>query len=223
MPHRSRKHRDGSDEAGRLTRGHVRRLTEYHDFVRELSLTGNGNSVSSARIAGFVGVDPSQVRKDLIAIGISGQPRVGFRVDHIVAGIRRALGIDRPHRGVLLGAGKLGGALASYPGFAESGLVLVAAFDADPSRVGARVGRLEVRPLHEMPQVVSREKVRLAVLAVPVPAAQEAADLAVAAGVRAIWTFAPARLTVPGGVAVRYENTAFGLTELLHHLALVEG
>jgi redox-sensing transcriptional repressor len=203
-----------------LGRNQILRLSHYHDFLREWRQENpDAGSVSSQDMAEFVGVDSSQVRRDMAAIGATGCPRVGFRVGDVLAQIREVLGMGRRHRGAVLGAGRLGSALASFAGLRESGLDIVAVLDTDPRRIGDTVGALTVRPVDDLDAIVAGEGVRVAVLAVPVAAAQEATDRAVRAGIRAFWNFAPVKLDVPPGVAVRYENIAQGLTELFHRMA----
>jgi redox-sensing transcriptional repressor len=164
-------------------------------------------------------VDPTQVRKDLAEIRLRGRGRVGYDPDEVITAIRRVLGFDRTHLAVLVGAGHLGAALAAYRGFAKYGLRIVAAFDCDPDKVGRDLAGCPVQHTDRLGAVIAEHGIRLAILTTPVEGTQELADRLVAAGVRAIWSFAPVRLTVPPGVRVRSEHISVGLSELTHHLA----
>jgi redox-sensing transcriptional repressor len=113
-------------------------------------------------------------------------------------------------RAVIVGAGKLGGALLGYDGFSSYGLTVVAAFDKDRARSGEK----KVLPMEELETFCRQENVRIGVITVPAAAAQEVCDRLVAAGVRAIWSFAPVRLSVPDGVALREEDLALSLAHL---------
>src|SRR5262249_5507976 len=75
-----------------------------------------------------------------------------------------------------------------------------AVFDADSSRIGRTVEGIVVRPVH---QISARDAFEIGVIATPVRAAQEVADLLVAAGVQGILNFAPRMLRVPAAVALR--------------------
>ncbi|MBN2713040.1 MAG: redox-sensing transcriptional repressor Rex, partial [Planctomycetes bacterium] len=160
----------------------------------------------------------TQVRKDLAAIGVRGYPRIGYRAVDASSRIREVLGFDVRKKGIIVGAGRLGGALASYPGFGAYGLEIVAIFDTDDSKVGSSIGQHPVVTLDKLEQVISDEHVGLAVLAVPAVAAPALAERVVAAGVRAIWNFAPTRFAVPEGVRIRHEQISVGLAELSYHL-----
>lgn len=199
------------------------RLVHYYHFVAQRSRETEAANVSSAQIADYVRIDDTQVRKDLAAIGVRGAPRVGYPAAEVQTRIRTVLGFDAACPAVLVGAGRLGGALALYPGFDEYGLKIAGLFDADPRKVGLHIGQIMILPLSDVKEVVRRNNVRLGILTVPAAAAQEIADLLVSAGVQALWNFAPVNLNVPRDVIVRHEHISVGLGELLYHLKRREG
>jgi redox-sensing transcriptional repressor len=200
---------------GRLA---LERLIRYHRFLVELTTRAPVATVTSAQIAEALDIDPTQVRKDLGAIGLQGMGRVGFDVCGVCHAIRNVLGFDQKYDAVLLGAGHLGGALLAYSGFARYGLRIVAAFDGDKSKVGSEIAGCTVRPMRALKPFLKRRKIRLAILTTPAEVSQELADRLVSAGVEAIWNFAPTRLTVPSGVLVRNEHISVGLSEITYHL-----
>ena len=81
-------------------------------------------------------VDDTQVRKDMSIIGCRGKPKRGYSVFELRKAIGDFLGINYENTAILIGAGRLGSALAEYPGFPEYGLRLAAVFDNDPERIG---------------------------------------------------------------------------------------
>jgi redox-sensing transcriptional repressor len=202
-----------------LKHAFLERLVHYYHFVSDrMRDAEDGATVTSTEIAGLIHMDDTLVRKDLAAIGVRGLPRVGFRSAEVVDAVRLLLGFDQSYRSVLVGAGRLGGAMASYGGFTRYGLEIVGIFDNDPDKVGAFITPHRVRPLEELTEVVRQRQAELAILTVPPSAAQEAADRVVEAGVRAIWNFASAIVTTPESVFVRHEHISVGLAELSHHL-----
>jgi redox-sensing transcriptional repressor len=201
-----------------LKRAVLERLARYHMCLRDQALWPDAEFVSSAQIADHLGMDATQVRKDLALIGVRGRPHVGFGRPEMLDAIRATIGLNGERRAVIVGAGRLGGAIAAYDGFREYGLQVVAFFDTDPAKVGSAVAELPVHPMSEIARVVRETGARLAILTCPADAAQSAADELVAAGIRAIWSFAPAAITVPDSVAVRNEHISLGLAELLYHL-----
>jgi redox-sensing transcriptional repressor len=208
----------GRSAHGALKRAVLERLARYHMCLRDVGLWPDAEFVSSAQIADHLGMNATQVRKDLALIGVRGRPHVGFDRAEMVGAIRSAVGLDSERRAVIVGAGRLGGAIAAYDGFREYGLHVVAFFDTDAAKIGSTAAGRPVYPPSYIARVVGEADADLAILTCPADAAQSAADELIAAGIRAIWNFAPAAIAVPESVAVRNEHISLGLAELLYHL-----
>lgn len=196
----------------------LERLMRYSRFLAELTADGPVDTVTSAQIAEALEIDPTQVRKDLGAIGLQGMGRVGYEVCDVCRAIRATLGFDEEHKAVLVGAGHLGSALLAYSGFARYGLRIVAAFDSDERRVGKKIASVSVRPTKELTTFIKRRKIRLAILTTPAEVSQKLADRVASAGVKAIWNFTPTQLTAPEGILVRSEHISMGLSQIAYHL-----
>lgn len=196
----------------------LERLMHYYHLVGEQIPDRASGWVSSAHIAELLSMDDTLVRKDLAAIGVRGRPRVGFSIAELKGRIREVLGFNDTYRTVVVGAGRLGGALVSYSGFAKYGLYIVAMFDSDESRVGSVMGGVLIQSVDKLEAVIQRHDVNMAILTVPAEAAQSLADRLVAAGIRAIWNFAPTSLSVGESVFVRHEHISVGLAELAYYL-----
>ena len=205
----------------------VARLPVYLRALHTLAERGL-TTVSSESLAGAAGVGSAKLRKDLSHLGSYGTRGVGYDVDELVFHISRALGLGQRWAVVLVGVGNLGRALAGYGGFDDRGFTVVGLLDADPDRVGERIGDLVVRPLSELPDLVRSEGASIGVIATPAAAAQDVCDRLVAAGVTSVLNFAPALLNVPAGVDVRKVDLSNELQILSFHehrkaaLALVE-
>jgi redox-sensing transcriptional repressor len=196
----------------------LRRLPLYYRLLQQL-VAGGVRHVSSGLIGRDLGLDPTQVRKDIEALGLAGRPRIGFAVSELLHGIESFLGWDRPKDAVLAGAGSLGSALLRYRRFGEYGVRIVAAFDTDPEKIGRPVDGKEVYLLDSLPGRVRRMGVHLGVITTPPCAAQRVADLMAEGGVRAIWNFAPVHLRVPPSVVVQNEDLGHALASLSLRLA----
>ena len=202
----------------RLRRLVLHRLLSYYRLLSEWTARKPVQTVTSAQIGKALDIDPTQVRKDLGAIGAIGMGRVGFDVCEVCRSIRVALGFDHGYEAVLIGAGHLGGALLAYSGLARYGLQIVAAFDNDKRRIGRRVRGFTIKPMRALKPFIKRHKIRLAILTTPVVVSQQLTDRLASAGVKAIWNFAPTSLVVPPGVLVRNEHISRGLSEIAYHL-----
>ena len=167
-------------------------------------------SVSSERLAELAGVNAAKVRKDLSYLGSYGTRGVGYEVDYLTYQMSRELGLTHDWPVVIVGAGNLGQALANYAGFDERGFPVAAVVDIDPAKVGTTIGRVAVRHIDDLPELVGAGHA-IGVIATPAGAAQDAADRLVGAGVTAILNFAPQILTVPRGVSVRKVDLAVEL------------
>jgi redox-sensing transcriptional repressor len=196
----------------------VRRLSIYSRCLAQLDEDGV-KTISSQELAERFHLNSAQVRKDLAYFGEFGIRGIGYYVANLRAELSRLLGLDREWRVVLVGFGNLGSALFHYKGFARQGFRIAAIVDDDPGKAARRVDGLEILPLAELPRLVKQQSIQIGVIAVPGEAAQVVADRLVAAGVRAILNFAPARLKVPRDVRLQNVDLSIELENLSFHLA----
>ena len=178
------------------------RLPVYLRALVEMAETGQ-TTISSEGLADAAGVNSAKVRKDLSYLGSYGTRGVGYDVAYLIHQVRRELGLTQDWAVLIAGVGNLGHALANYKGFGERGFRTVALVDADRSKVGEIVGGIRVRHVSDMPAIVRENDVAIGVISTPAAAAQEVADLMVAAGIRSILNFAPSVITVPTEVSLR--------------------
>lgn len=191
----------------------VRRLSLYLREL-ELMLAAGKERTSSRELGQSLGYTDAQVRKDLAYFGQFGHPGIGYKVNELIARIRRILGTDRIWKALLVGAGNLGHALVSYRGFLKKGFQIVAAFDNDPTAIGQHIGGpagLEVQPMERLTEVVPSMGIELGILAVPADAVQRVADQLIEAGIKGILNFAPTSINVP-------ENLSLASVDLSVHL-----
>ncbi len=194
----------------------VARLPVYLRCLTEIAERGT-HTVSSEQLAEAAGVNAAKVRKDLSYLGSYGTRGVGYDVEYLIYQVRRELGLEQDWAVAIVGVGNLGHALANYRGFEERGFRIVAVLDADPDKVGERIGRLEIEHIDDLDRVVKEEQVAIGVVATPAAAAQEVCDRLVAAGVASILNFAPAHLQVPENVSLRKVDLSTELQILAFH------
>ncbi|MBX9857583.1 MAG: redox-sensing transcriptional repressor Rex [Gemmatimonadaceae bacterium] len=197
----------------RIAESTVRRLSMYLRYLEDLDTRGQ-QTASSDELAHLCGTTPAQVRKDLSFFGSFGKRGLGYPVHELTAHLREILGLEREWKVIIVGAGKIGAALANYRGFRQRGFTIVGVYDNDPKKVGQPWGEAIVRSMDELPSDVAREEASIAVLAIPSENAQAVVDLVVNAGVRAILNFAPAQITVPPQVSLKSVNMAMELEGL---------
>lgn len=188
----------------------VARLPVYLRSLYEVAAAGT-TTISSETLAEMAGVNAAKVRKDLSHLGSFGTRGVGYDVEYLQFQMMAELGLNQEWPVLLVGVGNLGQALANYRGFGERGFPVAALIDADPARVGKRLGDLVVHGIDDLDEVVRAHGIAIGVIATPPAAAQDVADRLVAAGVRAILNFAPAMLSVPAGVSLRKVDLAVEL------------
>jgi redox-sensing transcriptional repressor len=186
----------------RIPEATVARLPVYLRSLFEVAEAKTA-TISSERLAELAGVNAAKVRKDLSYLGSYGTRGVGYDVEFLLYQISRELGLTQDWPVVIVGLGNLGHALANYRGFPARGFRIVALVDADPGKVGERIGDLTVRHIEELPQVVAKERVAIGIVATPAAAAQDVATQLVEAGVTSILNFAPSVVSVPPHVSLR--------------------
>ncbi len=200
--------------AERLTVGVAARLSRYLQVLAQAKKMGK-DRISSQEIAEYTNINATQIRRDLSSFGKFGKRGVGYSIDSLLGEIRKILRTQGQHNIALVGAGRLGGAIASSPIFAEHGITIAAVFDNDAEKVGSSLGGVAVSPLDELDAIVHERSIVVGVLAVPAEAAQSSADLLVGSGVKIIFNYSPALIDSPADVQVHTSNPA---VELLYAL-----
>src|SRR5260221_3805822 len=130
----------------RLTVGVAARLSRYLQVLTQARKMGK-ERISSQEIADYTNINATQIRRDLSNFGRFGKRGVGYNIDSLLSEIRKILRTQGQHNIALVGAGRLGAAIASSPIFAEHGINIAAVFDSDPAKVGRVVGGVSVTPL----------------------------------------------------------------------------
>jgi redox-sensing transcriptional repressor len=198
----------------RLGVGVAARLSRYLQVLTQAKKQGK-ERISSQEIADYTNINATQIRRDLSTFGKFGKRGVGYSIDGLVNEIRKILRTQGQHNIALVGAGRLGQAIASSPIFAEHGISIAAVFDTDVRKLGTPLSGVDVTDYRRLRDVIREKNIVVGVLAVPAAAAQHACDDLVDAGVRIIFNYSEALLDVPDGVSVHTLNPA---AELLHAL-----
>jgi redox-sensing transcriptional repressor len=190
-------------------------------YLRTLKLLASeGQEVASSQELGDrLGISSAQIRKDLSHFGEFGKQGTGYNVTYLCRQLEKILKVDCIWPVVLVGAGYLGHALASYNGFENRGFRIVAVFDSDERKIGVRVGSATaVEPIDNIGETVNRFKCQIAIIAVPAEAAQNVADRLVEAGVKSILCYAPITLTVPKHIRVEYIDPVIHFQHMTFYL-----
>jgi len=193
----------------------VRRLSIYLRFLEQAKTP----TISSGELARLGGTTSAQVRKDLSFFGSFGKRGLGYSVPELARRIRDILGLERGYRVVLVGAGRMGGALVQYQGFKQRGFHITAIYDHDARKIGSRWNGLVVRDVKHLETDLKRDPSDIAIVATPAESAQHVVDRLVRSGVKAILNFAPVPLNVPSDVEVKTVNMALELETLSYSLA----
>jgi redox-sensing transcriptional repressor len=201
----------------RIAESSVRRLSLYLRYLEDFEVRGQ-TTISSEALARCGGTTSAQVRKDLSFFGSFGKRGLGYAVPELAAKLREILGIGREWRVVVVGAGKIGAALAQYRGFLQHGFKLVGLFDNDPARVGKKWDGVVVRDMTRFEKDLRTLRPHIAIVTVPADAAQTVVDRLAKSGVRAILNFAPIAVQAKSDITVRNVNMALELEVLSYAL-----
>ncbi len=210
-------------EVKEISKATIARMPLYLHFLQEENSKG-AQYISSTVIAQNISVSSVLVRKDLALVSSeAGRPRLGFAISRLIVDIEKFLGYDSLSDAVIVGAGGLGRAFLGYEGFKNNGLNIVAAFDVSDKLVGTTVADKKILPLSELSEFVREHKIRIGIITVPKDAAQEVLNQMAAAGIRAVWNFAPAPLRVPKDIVLKTEDLAASLAMLAGKLYKTNG
>lgn len=196
------------------------RLSIYLRCLNTLHAAGI-KTISSQSLAEQFNLNSAQIRKDLGYFGEFGVRGVGYYVEDLRDHITKILGLDNPHRVGIVGAGRLGTALANYNGFGRSNFSVVALFDNDTQKIGKRIGegKVLVHDVERIAEIIRAESIDIVVISVPARAAQKVLNQVMSAGVKAVLNFAPVSLQSRRGVKVKTVDLSTSLESLSYFLA----
>jgi len=189
-------------------------------YLRTLNLLSEAGQefTSSQELGKRLGIGSAQIRKDLSHFGEFGKQGTGYEVSFLRDQISRILNVDRDWDVALVGFGDLGQAIANYGGFATKRFHIRAIFDSDPQKIGEEVNEGVVESIEKLPQIISENNIKVAIIAVPAGAAQEVTDVLIKAGVQAILSYAPITIIVPDNVHVQYIDPVMHLQKMAYYL-----
>ena len=195
----------------------VKRLSLY---LRNLNYLAKGGveTVSSDELAKNIYVSAAQVRKDLSYFGDFGRRGVGYNVQSLISDIKSVLGLNKKWLVALVGIGRLGSALLNYPGFEELGFQISVVFDINPKKIGKIYRGVKIEDSSQIEKIIKKEKIKIAIIAVPASAAQETADVLIKAGIKAILNFSPKYLNISESVNIKTVDIAIELGNLAYYL-----
>ncbi len=177
--------------------------------------------VSSKKLAELCGVNPAQIRKDLAYFGQFGVRGVGYYVKELLFDIKKILGLNKQWNLAIVGMGNLGCALVAHENFAKQGYTFVAAFDADPMKIGHRLATgLEIHSVDRLEEVCRQSGAEIGVICTPSDKAQEIANRMIQVPLKGILNFAPVQLQFSDCTSCKVENVDFTvkLDNLAYHL-----
>ena len=195
----------------------IGRLPVYLRALQSLADKGV-QTTSSQELGEIVGISAAQIRKDISQFGEFGKQGTGYSIPFLVERLRDILKVDRGWEVIIIGMGDMGHALARYNGFTNRGFQISMIFDNDPQKIGQKVGEFEILDTAGIAEKIKQHKIKIAMLTVPAPAAQEMADQLVKAGIKAILNYAPTSLNVPDGVHVQYIDPVTHLQRMTYYL-----
>jgi redox-sensing transcriptional repressor len=196
----------------------IHRLSIYTRCLQQLEEDGV-KTVSSQELAERFNLNSAQVRKDLAYFGEFGVRGIGYYVAGLKAELQRILGLDREWPVALVGLGNLGSALFHYKGFNRQGFRIAVVFDDDPAKAGHEIDGVPIVSTRDLAREVKARSIQIAILAIPADAAQNVTDQLVAAGIKTILNFAPARLRVPKDARLKNVDLSIELETLSFYLA----
>ncbi len=174
---------------------------------------------SSHELGKRLDISSAQIRKDLSHFGGFGKQGTGYQIEFLVDRLQEVLQVNKEWMVVVVGAGNLGIAISHYRGFQDRGFRIAHLFDVSPQKIGERIGEFVVQPVRSMRDIIRREGIKIAMLAVPAEDAQGVADQLVEAGVQGILNYAPININVPADVQIQYIDPVTHLQHMTYYLA----
>jgi redox-sensing transcriptional repressor len=195
----------------------IGRLPQYLRSLQRMAREGR-LVTSSQELGERLGISAAQIRKDLSQFGEFGKQGTGYQIPFLIEQIQKILHIDHDWDVVVVGAGDIGSALARYKGFSNRGFRVCMICDADPSKVGGKIGDFTILDYANIGEQIRQSGIKIAMLAVPANQAQEVANTLIEAGIRAILNYAPISLNVPPHIYVQYIDPSNHLQRMTYYL-----
>ena len=205
------------DKKKNISMAVIKRLPKYYRYLQEL-MQNEVERISSKELGEKIGFTASQIRQDLNCFGDFGQQGYGYNVKELYAQIGLILGLDKEYKGIIVGAGNIGQAIANYSRFTQSGLTIEAIFDANPKLVGMKIRDVEIKDIDELEEYLSKNSINIGIICVPKLNAQKVCNKLIEVGVEGIWNFAPVDLHVPENVKVENVHLSESLLTLIYLL-----
>lgn len=205
------------DKKKNISMAVIKRLPKYYRYLQEL-MQNEVERISSKELGEKIGFTASQIRQDLNCFGDFGQQGYGYNVKELYAQIGLILGLDKEYKGIIVGAGNIGQAIANYSRFTQSGLTIEAIFDANPKLVGMKIRDVEIKDIDELEEYLSKNSINIGIICVPKLNAQKVCNKLIEGGVEGIWNFAPVDLHVPENIKVENVHLSESLLTLIYLL-----
>lgn len=195
----------------------IDRLPIYRGLLARIIEQGR-TVISSHDLGTELDVTPAQIRKDLSYFGRFGKQGKGYIVQDLLDELEHILGLDRRWNAIVIGIGRLGRAVASYPGFEEEGFDIVACYDASSDVIGTEINGIVVKNIDNLTNDLEKNPVNIGIVTVNSGHAQKVTDMLIDGGITAILNYTPSRVQVPGDVEVRNINPVLFLQSMTYHL-----
>lgn len=208
---------DNSDSTTPVPAVVIQRLPLYVRVLSQFSSSGK-DVISSEQLGAHLQMTPAQIRKDLSYFGRFGKQGRGYDVAMLEGELRRILGLNRTWNAAVIGMGRLGRAVVSYPGFEPEGFNIIAAFDASDDIVGQTISNLNVQSISRLTETVKELDIKIGIVTVPIDHAQEVINALVEAGIKSILNYAPLSPQVPQGVTIRGIDPVLSLQSMTYYI-----
>lgn len=192
----------------------IERLSEYRRTLINCRRQGITHIFSHV-LAGIHGITAVQVRRDLMLIGFSSDTKKGYDVQVLIDFIGRILDSENQVNMAVIGMGNLGRAVTRYFNGKGLKLKIVAAFDADPAKVGTVIDGVPCYHIDDLHAEAANQDINIVLLSLPTAAADDMVVPIVNAGIKGVVNFTSKPLNFPLGIVV--EN--FDITTLLEKVA----
>ncbi|MBR5337351.1 MAG: redox-sensing transcriptional repressor Rex [Lachnospiraceae bacterium] len=204
-----------------ISKAVIRRLPRYYRYLGEL-IDADVERISSAELSAKMNVTASQIRQDLNNFGGFGQQGYGYNVKYLYNEMAKILGLDRVHNLVIIGAGKLGQAIANYSFFEKRGFIIRGLFDVNKDYIGRKIKDIEIMSVDTLSDYLKKNDIDIAAITVPKDAVESILDILVDSNIKAVWNFAPVDIELPENIIVENVHLLDSLMQLSYNLTEYE-
>ena len=193
----------------------VQRLSKYRRLLLKFQDLKEPH-IFSHDLARLLQLNPVQVRRDLMLIGVSGNHRKGYNVKEIIELIGNRIDNIQGQNVALIGVGNLGKVVVRYLKTSDTKMNIIAAFDIDNKKINKCISGINCHNVCDMRELIKKYSISIAVITVPPDYVENIVQILIDAGIKGILNFTSTHIDTPPDIYLIEYDMITSLEEIAY-------